>query len=102
MGIVSDHAAILSLLETKYGIDSHKLQLLGLAQAHWEQDIRLRVTDLLKSYSGTCRAITHRSIKELEDAKMFKLVSGGEDKRERLVHPGAFFSRLEKILEGWK
>lgn len=102
MGAIHKYAAVMFMLEARYGIDSHKLQLLGLAQAHWEQDIRLRVTDLLKSYSGTCRAITHRSIKELEDAKMFKLISGGEDKRERLVHPGAFFSRLEKNLESWK
>lgn len=102
MGLISKYSAVLTMLEARYGLDSHKVHLLALAQVHWERDLKVRVTDLLNSYSGMCRANTHRAIKDLESMKLFKLVSSEGDRRERLIHPGALFTRFEKNLEGWQ
>lgn len=98
MGKLGKFVALITKLETKFGLDQHKLHLLGIADEYWDTGRAARVTDLLNAYEGTSRATTHKAIKELVDAGMFTLIDSRDDKRVKFVAPGKKITQLEKLL----
>lgn len=101
MSNINTVSSALTAVAKKYEVDSHKLHLLALIEAPWSLGNPLRITDLIKIYTGTSSATTHKAIKELVAAKLLKEVDSKHDKRERFLHPGAKFSCLEKDFGVW-
>lgn len=85
-------------LEDTYGVDAHKIHLLGIAEKAWTKGGTLRVTDLMGTYQGASRATTHKAIKDLIDQELFRVVGSDDDKRIRFLHPGKKLPQLEKLL----
>ena len=90
---------ILMVLDDKYVLNFHKINLLSMAEESWQVGDSVRVTDLLKTYKGASPATTHKAINELIAAKFFKVVSNKEDKREKILEEGLKFKHMEADLE---
>lgn len=98
MGKVLEWANTIGKLEKTFGLDLHKIHLLGIADKYWVKGSAVKVTELLKLYDGTSRATTHRAIQELVGAGLLHMVGSDEDKRVRFLHPGKKIAQLEKML----
>jgi len=88
-------ALLLTKLEAKFDIDVEKVHLLNTVNSRWTSDKTVRVTDLLKAYTRTSRATTHRMIKELVSDKLLAFGYDDEDKRAKYLNPGA---KLDKAI----
>ena len=95
-------ALLLSKLETKFGVDVEKVHLLNLVNSRWNASKTVRVTDLLKAYTRTSRATTHRMVKELVSGKILAFSYDEEDKRAKYLIPGAKFKKatteIQKVM----
>ncbi len=90
---------VLMVLDDKYVLNFHKINLLSMAEESWQVGDSVRVTDLLKAYKGASPVTTHTAINELIAAKFFKVVSNKEDKREKILEEGLKFKHMEADLE---
>ena len=97
--IISKMARAVRMLDTKYVVNFHKINLLSMAQHFWIEGTPARVTDLIKIYKGASAATTHKMINELVKAKLFKVVANKNDKRERILERGVKFNFMETDLE---
>lgn len=89
----------MNMIQKKYGITRTKLNLLHMASTWWKGGRDVRTMDLMKVVGTKSPATTHREIQELVDAKLFKVVVGKVDKRERWLAPGVKTTALLKYLE---
>jgi hypothetical protein len=89
----------MDVIERKYGITRTKLSLLHMASTWWRDGRDVRTMDLMKVVGTKSPATTHREIQELIEAKMFNVVVGRTDKRERWLAPGIRIKTLIKDLE---
>ena len=85
-------------LEEVYGVDAHKIHLLGIAEKAWRKKTPMRVTDLLDAYQNAARATTHKAIKDLIAQELFSVVGSEEYGRVRFLYPGKKLPQLEKML----
>ncbi len=97
--IISTMARAVRMLDTKYVVNFHKINLLSMAEDFWVEGVPARVTDLIKMYKGASPATTHKAINELVKAKFFKVVINKNDKRERILERGTKFNFMETDLE---
>lgn len=98
MGKLTKWSNKITKLEQTYGVDVHKMHLLGIAEKAWGKKIALRVTDLLDAYQNAARATTHKAIKDLIAQELFRVVGSEEDGRVRFLQPGKRLAQLEKML----
>jgi DNA-binding MarR family transcriptional regulator len=89
---------MMTKIENKFGVDAHKLHLLGIADEYWARGSAVRVTELIDKYEGASRATTHKAIKELVSADFLRMVGDDNDRRVRYLHPGKKLATLEKLL----
>ena len=89
----------MDVIERKYGITHTKLSLLHMASTWWSDGENVRTMDLMKVVGTKSPATTHREIQELVDDKLFNVVVGDKDKRERWLAPGIRIKTLIKDLE---
>lgn len=86
-------------LKKEFGIDEHKIHLLGIVgMVHKDLDDAVKMTDLIEMYSGTSRATAHKAVKSMIDNDLLRLEGSNQDGRVRWVYPGKNFARLEKLL----
>lgn len=97
--IISKMALAVRMLDAKYIVNFHKINLLSIAEDFWDEGVPARVTDLIKLYKGASAATTHKAINELVKAKLFKVVVNKNDKRERILERGPKFNFMETDLE---
>ena len=98
MNKVRQLSGLLGRLESKYGLDYHKLRMLSIASVYWEADMPVRVTDILNMYEGASRATTHRALKELVSVGLFREKIPTDDKRVKFLQPGLKFDVLIKEI----
>jgi hypothetical protein len=98
MGKLTKWSNKINKLEETYGVDVHKMHLLGIAEKAWGKKTPLRVTDLLDTYQNAARATTHKAIKELVEGELLHMVGSEDDGRVRFLQPGRKLSQLEKML----
>jgi len=91
---------MLRRLKDKFEVNSHKVHLLRVAATYWDDDAKLKVTDLVYGYTYTSRAITHRMVRELVSSKLLKETPSKEDKRVKFLSPGAKFEAFAQAIGG--
>lgn len=98
MNKVRQLGGLLGRLESKYGLDYHKVRMLSIASVYWEEDAPVRVSDILNAYEGASRATTHRLIKELVSVGLFREKIPADDLRVKFLQPGLKFDSLLKDI----
>lgn len=101
MSSITKLSDAMCMLDDKYILNFHKINLLSMAADWWKLGDPVRVTDLIRIYKGASSATTHKAINELIEAKFFKVVVNKEDKREKVLAKGTKFDTMEDDLKGW-
>lgn len=93
-------SVLLHDLKEEFGIDEHKIHLLGIVGTLYKDNDKdaVKVTSLIEMYDGTSRATTHKAIKDMVEKDLLRLEGSNKDGRVRWVYPGKNFARLEKLL----
>lgn len=93
-------SVLLHDLKQEFGIDEHKIHLLGMVDTVYKDNNgdAVNVTTLIEMYDGTSRATTHKAIKDMVAQDLLRLENSTDDGRVRWVYPGKNFARLEKLL----
>lgn len=98
MNKVRQLGGLLGRLESKYGLNYHKIRMLSIASVRWEEGAPVRVGDILDAYEGASRATTHRAIKELVSIGLFREKIPTDDLRVKFLQPGLKFDALIKDI----
>lgn len=98
MNKVRQLGGLMARLETKYDMNPHKLRMLSIASMYWEEDVPVRVTDILNAYEDASRATTHRAIRELVSVGLFREKIPDDDRRIKFLQPGLKFDALLKDI----
>ena len=98
MNKVRQLSGLLGRLESKYGLDYHKVRMLSIASVYWEEGAPVRVSDILNVYEDTSRATTHRAIRELVSVGLFREKIPADDRRVKFLQPGLKFDVLLKDI----
>jgi hypothetical protein len=98
MNKVRQLSGLLGRLESKYGLNYHKVRMLSIASVYWEEGALVRVGDILNAYEDTSRATTHRAIRELVSSKVLREEVSGDDRRVKFLQPGLKFDVLLKDI----
>ena len=101
MSSITKLSDAMSMLDDKYILNFHKINLLSMASDGWKLGDPVRVTDLIRMYKGASSATTHKAINELIKAKFFKVVANKEDKREKVLAKGTKFDDMDSELGAW-
>lgn len=91
-------ANLLSKLEDKFNLNVDKVHMLCMMVGRWNSSGEVKITDVLKSFTRTSRATTHRAIKELVSDKLIKEVKSPDDRRTKYLVPGAKFDRYIRTI----
>lgn len=86
-------------IETEFGLDILDLYLIIAANSRWEENLPIRITDLVRDFKIASPATIHYRVTDsLVKKKMFTLKRNPEDRREKLIMWGPKIAALEKFL----
>lgn len=91
-------ANLLDKLEDRFNLNTAKVHMLRVMVDRWNASGAVKITDILKTFTRTSRATTHRAIKELVSDKLIKEVKNSDDRRTKYLVPGAKFDRYIRTI----
>jgi len=91
-------STLLTKLRIRFGVDEHKIHVMGLVARCWERGESVKVMELIKMYKRTSTATTHKAVQELVSNRLIKKQPSKEDKRVVYIVPGMQMKNYIKVL----